>query len=131
MTGELLPKKKTRLALAAAQGASVAAWARANGVPLETAHKWASEPEVRATVESCRRRALDRAIGRLAKRASWAADQIAKLGEKPNSQPLKLAALRAILSDLMKVTEFAALEVRVTQLEEQFRAQTDNTGRKG
>ncbi len=127
MTEELLAKKKNRLARAAAQGASVAAWARANVVPLETARTWASEPEVRALVESCRRRALDRAIGRMARRAIWAADEIAKLGKKTSSPSVKLAALRAILSDLIKVTEFAALEVRVANLEARLHAPTDST----
>jgi len=131
MTEELLAKKKTRLALAAARGASVTAWARANRVPLKTAHEWASEPELRATVELCRRRTLDRAVGRLAGRAIWAANEIAKLGKKAESQSFKLAALRAMLSDLMKVTEFAVLEARMTNIEERLNARTDSTGRTG
>ena len=44
--------------------------------PTRTAHRWASEPKVRVTVESCRRGALDRAIGRTAKRVTGAADGI-------------------------------------------------------
>jgi hypothetical protein len=131
MIEELLSKKKNRLALAAAQGASVAAWARANGVPLETAYAWASEPEVRATVESCRRRTLDRAVGRMARRAIWAADEIAKLSRKTNSPWLKLAALRAMLSDLLRVTDFAVLEARIANLEAQSDTRTESTGYTG
>ncbi len=92
MTEELSAKKKNRLALAAARGASVAAWACANRVPFEAARKWASDPKVRATAETCRRRALDRAVGRMARRAIWATDEIAKLDKKANSQSLKTSA---------------------------------------
>ncbi len=131
MTGELPPKKKTLLALAIAQGASVSTWARANEVPRRTAYRLAGDPQVRATVESCRRRALDRAIGRLAMRSTWAADQIAKLGKDASSDSVKLAALRAILSDMIKVTEFHGLELRITDIEGQLRDRTDNTSRTG
>jgi len=131
MTGELPPKKKTQLALAIAQGASVSAWARANQVSVRTAFRWASDPKVRAAAESCRRRAVDRAIGRMAMRTTWAADQIAKLGGSASSDSVKLAALRAILSDMMKINEYAGLEVRMTEIEEQLRDRTDNTGRTG
>jgi hypothetical protein len=131
MTEELLRKRKTRLAIATATGASVAAWARANGVPFETARAWTSEPEVRAAVESFRRRTLDRAVGRMAKRAIWAADEIAKLSRTTDSPWLKLAALRAILSELIKVTEFAVLEARLADIEARLNARTDSAGRTG
>src|SRR4029077_17817283 len=105
----------------------VAAWALANEVPKRTAYRWASEPEVRAAIESCRRRALDRAVGGMAKRATWAAGQIAKLGKDAASESVKVAALRAIFSDMMAVSKFGLLEDRVTELEERFDARTGNT----
>jgi hypothetical protein len=52
MTKELRQKTKTQLALAIAQGRSVALWASDNQVPRSTAYRWASQPELRATVES-------------------------------------------------------------------------------
>ena len=61
MTKELRQKAKTQLALAIAQGTSVALWARANQVARSTAYRWASQPELRATAESCRWRVRDRA----------------------------------------------------------------------
>ena len=76
-------KWKSLLALAIANGASVVAWAHGNEVPKPTAYRWAAEPNVRATVESCRRRALDQAVGRMAKRVTWAADEIAELARMP------------------------------------------------
>ncbi len=56
--------KKIRLAVAIAEGESVAVWARENGVHRGTAFRWAREPSVRRAVEACRRRTLDQAIGR-------------------------------------------------------------------
>ena len=37
-----------------------------NDVPDRTAYRWATEPKVRAKIKAYRRRALDRAVGRLA-----------------------------------------------------------------
>jgi len=41
-------------------------WARKNDVPDRTAYRWSTEPKVRAKIKAYRRRALDRAVGRLA-----------------------------------------------------------------
>jgi len=118
---------KTQLALAIAQGTSIAAWARENHVPRRTACRWASEPKIRAAVESYRRRAIDRAIGRLARRVTWATDGIAKLAKGAESESVRLTALRAILSDMMAASEFAGLEQRITEIEEQLHEQTAST----
>jgi hypothetical protein len=96
-------------------------------VPKRTAYRWASEPEVLATAESCRRRALDRAVGVMARRATWAAGQIAKLGKDAESESVKLAALRAIFSDMIAATKFGVLEDRLSELEEQFVDRTGHT----
>ena len=130
-SSENSPSLKAQLALAIAQGTSIAVWARKNNVPRRTATRWASEPKVRAAVESCRRRALDRAIGRLAKRVTWAADGIAKLARDAVSESVKLAALRAIFSNMMAVSEFDGLEQRITEIEEQLHERTESTSRPG
>ncbi len=120
--------QKTDLALAIANGMSVAAWARGHEVPKRTAYRWSREPKVRAAVESTRRRAVDRAIGRMARRVTWATDEIAELAKSAASESVKLAALRAILSDMMAVSQFAGLEQRITEIEEQLHEPTTNTG---
>jgi hypothetical protein len=119
--------RKTELALTIANGTSVTAWARANEVPKRTAYRWSGEPKVRAAVESYRRRAVDRAIGRMDRRVTWATDGIAKLAEGAESESVKLTALRAILSDMMAVSQFAGLEQRITEIEEQLDEQTATT----
>jgi len=100
---------------------------RGNQVPKRTAYRWAGEPKVRAAVESDRRRAIDRAIGRMARRVTWATDGIAKLAKGAESESVKLTALRAILSDMMAVSQFAGLELRITEIDEQLDEQTAST----
>ncbi len=133
MRGEHRQSRKIDLALALAQGHSVIAWSRTNQVAKQTAYRWATDPKVRRTVETIRRRALDRAIGKMTSRATWAAEQICELGKSANSESVKLSALRAILSDMMTVSQFASLEDRVTEVEEQIREreQAGNADRKG
>jgi hypothetical protein len=126
MTGELPQNKKTQLALALAQRISVALWARDNQMPRSTAYRWASQPELRATVESCRRRARDRALGRMAMRAHWTSDQIAKLAAGAESESVKLRALRSILADVISVSKFSDLRRRMAAIEQELHERTDN-----
>jgi hypothetical protein len=126
MTGESTNSQKMLLAAAIAEGTAVAEWASRTGVPERTAYHWAAQPEVRAEVESIRRRALDEAIGRMARRATWAVDGIVKLGDNAASESVRLSALRAVMSDFIAVSNFAGLEVRVAALEEQSHERTGN-----
>jgi hypothetical protein len=128
MTKELRQEKKTRLALAIAHGGSVALWARDNHVPRSTAYRWAGQPEVRATAESCRRRARNGALGRMARRAYWATYQIAKLARGPESESVKLRALQSIFSDAIAVSKFPVLKRRMAAIEQELHERTDNAG---
>ena len=110
MTGESANSQKMLLAAAIADGTAIAKWASSNEVPERTAYRWAAEPEVRSEIESIRRRALDEAIGRMARRATWAVDGIVELGESTASESVRLSALRAVMSDLIAVSNFAGLE---------------------
>jgi uncharacterized small protein (DUF1192 family) len=110
---------KSSLASALADGQSCAAWSTANGVKERTAQRWAAEPEVRAEVNLIRRSAIDRAVGKMVKRFAWATDEIARLAKRAKSESVRLAALRSILSDMMAVCDFAALDERIARLEEQ------------
>jgi hypothetical protein len=116
--------KKTRLAVAIARGELITAWARQNEVPLRTATRWAGDPKVRGAVESWRRRALDRAIGRMAGLAMKAADGIAGLAAGAVSESVQLRAWRALLADQMAVAKFSNLEQRMVEIEEQLRERT-------
>ncbi len=62
----------------------------------------------------------------MVKRATWAVDGIAELGESAASESVRLSALPAVMSDFIAVANFAGLEVRVAGLEEQFHVRTGN-----
>jgi hypothetical protein len=95
--------QKIHLALAIAEGESIAAWAQQNGVSERTAFSWAKDPKVRREVEACRRRVVNQAIGRLTGMARNAVDGIAHLGKGADSESVQLRAWRAILADMMSV----------------------------
>jgi hypothetical protein len=120
---------KSQLTLAIAKGMPVTQWARENCVPKRTAFRWAREPKVRAAVESYRRRVLDRAVGRMTVGVTWATEGIFELAKGAASESVKLAALRAVVSDMMAVSKFGGLEDRVTQIEGKINARTENTNR--
>lgn len=109
--------QKAGLATAMAAGRTVAAWARDNNVPERTAYTWSRSPEVLDLIDRIRRRAIDRAVGRLSRNATAAADQIARLARKANSEAVRLHAARAVLADLMAVSDYAALEGRLADVE--------------
>jgi hypothetical protein len=72
-------------------------------------------------VESIRRRYLDQAIGKMTKRATWAVDKLTKLGDDAQSESVQLRAARAILSDMMAVSKYSALETRMGEIERKLR----------
>lgn len=113
--------RKAGLAIAMATGGTVAAWARDNQVPKRTAYTWSRSPEVLELVRRIRRRAIDRAIGRLSKNATAAADEIAKLAKSATSEAVRLHAARSVLADLITVSDYAALESRLSEVESQLR----------
>ena len=67
----------------------------------------------------------------MAKRVNWAVDGIIKLAENAESESVRLAALRAVFSNMMAVSEFAGLEHRMAQIEEQLHDGTGNTDSHG
>src|SRR5438128_2490055 len=114
---EIVLTKQDQLALAIARGNSVAAWARHNDVPRSTAFRWAKEQGVRRLVSDCRRRALDRALGRMASHSGWAVKAIIQLAGTSKSDSVKLTALRALLRDQMEVSQHTELEYRMCEIE--------------
>jgi hypothetical protein len=113
--------RKSSLALALAGGGTVTAWARENQIPERTAYTWSRSPEVLEQVEMIRREAIDRAIGRLSDSATVAAAEIARLVKEGETDTVKLQAARAVLADLMSVSNYAALEKRLVEVERRMR----------
>jgi hypothetical protein len=115
-----------KLAVAVAGGMSVNNWAKRNEVPVRTAYNWLAQPDVAAEINSIRRRALDEAIGLLAKNATPAARGIVKLGNDANSESVKLSACRAVLSDFIAVSKYTGIEGRIAKLEDESRERDRN-----
>ncbi len=130
MTRELRQETKIQLALALAiaQGRSVALWARDNQVPRSTAYRWASQPAVRAAAESRRRRARNRALGRMASRAYRASYEVATLAECAESESVRLRALRSIFSGAIATSKFAVLKRRMSGIKEELHERTEAAG---
>ena len=118
MADEAPKGTKSQLAFALAHGGSVAAWARANEVPKRTAYRWSKDPNVRKTVESCRRRSIDRAVGMMSSRATWVVGRITKLADSAESESVRLTALRSMFSDMIAVAKYSGLEGRLVEIEE-------------
>src|SRR3954468_1117312 len=127
MEKEVRRLKKINLALAVAEGESIAEWARQNEVPERTAQRWAQDRNVRREVDACRRRALNEAIGRMTRMSMNAVDGIVTLAREADSESVQLRAWRGVLADLMSVSKFSDLEHRMTELEEQVLERTGHT----
>ena len=109
--------QKADLALALATGSTVKAWAESRNVADRTARTWSRSPEVLQQVEDIRRQAIECAIGRLSDNATAAANKIARLVQEAAAESVQLQAARAVLADLMSVSNYAALERRLAEIE--------------
>jgi hypothetical protein len=109
--------RKSELARALATGGTVAAWSQANDVAERTAYTWSRSPEVLDKVEAIRRAALEQAIGRLSGQATDAAQEITRLAREAVSEAVRLQAARAVLAELMTVSNYTALERRMAEIE--------------
>src|SRR5262249_21978982 len=87
------------------------------GVADRTARTWSKSPEVLNQVEAIRREVLDRTVGRLSDNATVAVDEIVRLVKDAASEAVRLQAARAVLAELMAVSNYAALEGRMAEAE--------------
>jgi hypothetical protein len=126
LSGEGRKSGKTQLALALAQGVSIARWAHANEVPAPTAFRWGRDPAVRKAVESYRRRTIDQAVGLMAMNFTKAARVIIAVAREAESESVRLRAARAIFSDMMTVSKYIGLEERMSEIEAQVAQQRDD-----
>jgi hypothetical protein len=128
MTKELRQQKQIELAVAIAQGKSVDLWARDNHVPRSTAYRWAGQPDVRTTSETCRRRARKCALRKMANRAYWEAYHVAALARDAESESVKLRALRSILSGANAMSTLPVLKRRMSAIVEELHEPLENAG---
>jgi hypothetical protein len=126
MTREERGVRKSDLARALAAGISAKQWGEKHEVKKSTAYDWAKDPKVKAQVKSIRCRAADRAVGRLASRATWAAEGIVKLADDATSEAVRLSALRTVYSETREACNLSDLEDRVALIEERLDEGTEN-----
>lgn len=119
----------SELVMAIAEGKPVHEWATNNGVPRRTAYRWAREPKVRAKVETIRRQALDQAVGQMTSNIGMVTAGIMELAQGASSESVRLAALRAVASDMMALSKFGVMEDRMTKIEERLDANARHANR--
>jgi len=120
MAGRRNPILVDDLALAVATGKSLAEWAREHRVPERTAYGWNASPGFKEKVAEHRRRIVDGIVGQLVGQASESVGRIAELAKTAPNPATRLAADRTLLSYLMDVSHFAAIEQRLAELERRF-----------
>jgi phosphopantetheinyl transferase (holo-ACP synthase) len=128
MSEQKRQNRKSQLARAMAKGQSVAEWSRQSGVAERTAYRWAKEAKFKAAVNSHRRRAIDRSVGRLTDNLASAADAIVNLSATAQSESVRLSAIKVMFATVVAMSKFTGLEERINELEEQFHARTGSAG---
>jgi transposase-like protein len=123
-----MPKGRNReskcelLAIHVASGGSVASFARDHGIHVRTAYAWTKDAGFDAKVIAARAAVLDKLVGRLAKLGSRAVQQIGILSTKADSENVRLAASRAVLSDLIGLGTYAVSSKQFDELQAQVKA---------
>jgi hypothetical protein len=82
---------------------------------LLAAYRCAGQPEVGASAESSRR-ARNRALGRMARRAYCASYRVAALAECAESESARLRALRSIFSGAIATSKLPVLKRRMSAI---------------
>jgi hypothetical protein len=121
--GKHNPALRDHLAMWLASGGTVSAFSRAKDVPVRTCYLWTKRPGFQETIAELRASIIDRCVGRLAGLGKKAVKTIGDLSTGAESEAVRLAASRAVLSDLVSVgtyavsmTAFNELQSRVEQL---------------
>lgn len=114
-------EKYESLVSAAAMGVSPSKWCRQTVTAPATAAKWQSRPEFTKDVQAIRGKLLERAVGKFTGAVNSMADAMIKLAGSALSEPTRLSAQRAMMHNLIKITEFADLTRRIELLEEKQR----------
>ncbi len=113
--------QKASLAVSLAAGVPAGVWAKERGIPARTAYRWARLPEVRALVDRYRARVIDRAIGQLTQHVIKAVEEIGRLSKEAESESVRLQASRAVIVELLAITDYARIERRLAVVERRLR----------
>jgi hypothetical protein len=120
-----LPHNKAKyeaLVMAVATGISVADWCKSTKTARSTASTWQEDPQFDRDVAAIRRQMLNQAVGKFTGAVNKVADEMIQLAESATSEPTKLSAQRAVMENLVQMTEFAEVKKRLDSLEHWQRA---------
>jgi hypothetical protein len=116
-------------ALWVAGGGDIPSWCEEHGVRLETGYRWSKDDECRRMVEEYRSRAVDSAIGRMARSLGDAVEKIVELIEKGQTDSVKLSAAKVLVEKLIAVQNHAELRVELHRLNERLAVQEERRAR--
>jgi hypothetical protein len=116
-----MPQNKAKydaLVMAVATGVSVIDWCKSTKVARSTASTWQRDPKFDRDVAAIRRQMLNEAVGKFTGAVGKVADGMIELAESASSEPTKLSAQRAVMENLIQMTEFGEVKKRLDSLEE-------------
>lgn len=102
-----IPNRRDSLALWLAEGKQLSVWSASNDVPARTARDWATKPEFKAKVSAIRDEFVDAVVGEMKADLKKARAKISSLIETADSDSVKLAAARAMISDMISLANHA------------------------
>ena len=108
------------LVVGMASGLTIRSASKRAGITERTAGRWLAVPGFRQRVQEARAGLVERALGKLARDSTKAADTLRKLLDA-GSDSIKLGAARALLELGNKLRESVALEERLALLEQALR----------
>jgi hypothetical protein len=121
--------KYESLVIAVATGQSIINWCKDTKTPRSTVSVWQLDPKFERDVAALRRKMVNEAIGKFVASVGQVAEGMIKLAEQAASEPTKLAAQKAVMENLVQMSDFAELRKRLDDLEEWRReSEQRNTG---
>jgi hypothetical protein len=108
--------------MSVATGISIIDWCKQTKTPRTTVSEWQKDPCFDRDVAAIRRQMLNGAIGKFCGAVERVADGMIALAESASSEPTKLSAQRAVMENLVQMTEFSEVKKRLDALEEWKRA---------
>lgn len=104
------------LALAVAEGRSIAEWCRETGTPERTAYTWSKLDDFTSMVAEIQAQTLATAVRKLAAGTTKAAEVLIKLMDSADEK-IKLQAARAVLGDYSAFDTYIDVRARLEALE--------------
>jgi hypothetical protein len=120
------PHPKTlrpQLALWVAAGGKIRTWCEKNKIPRGTAYEWSKKDTFKQLVEDYRDRAVDRAIGKMAKNLGKAVETIVDLLKADRADHIKLSAAKTLIDELLRVQSHTQFKAELQQLNERLAVQ--------